>query len=44
MSREEGMRWSRYLRSREVSQWSAIFHELHPDPLYLPADQWRLVE
>ena len=32
--------WSQYLRIRERDGFVAIFHELHPDPLYCSSEQW----
>ncbi len=32
--------WSKYLRVKEKEGIVAIFHELHPDPLYFEVDQW----
>lgn len=32
--------WSQYLRTRERGGIVAIFHELHPDPVYCSSDQW----
>lgn len=32
--------WSRYLRTREKDGVVAIFHELHPDPVYCDIKQW----
>lgn len=33
--------WSRYLRVRRKSGLVALFHEFHPDPLYLHEGQWE---
>jgi len=35
------LQWSRYLRVRRKGDQMALFHDLHPDPLYLPEDRWR---
>lgn len=32
--------WSRYLRTREKDGIVAIFHELHPDPVYCSKERW----
>lgn len=32
--------WSKYLRARERGGVTAIFHELHPDPVYCSTKQW----
>lgn len=32
--------WSKYLRIRERNGVVAIFHELHPDPVYCDTKQW----
>lgn len=34
-------RFSRYLRARQAGQWTAIFHELHPQPWHVPSDIWQ---
>jgi uncharacterized protein len=33
--------FSRYLRSRAKGSWTAIFHELHPEPWHIPASLWQ---
>ena len=33
--------WSQYLRVRERDGVIAIFHELHPDPIYCLSEQWK---
>ncbi|MEK7212547.1 MAG: radical SAM protein, partial [Patescibacteria group bacterium] len=33
--------FSRYLRVRESKDSVAVFHELHPQPLYLNREEWR---
>ncbi len=33
--------WSQYLRTRERCGVVAIFHELHPDPVYCSSEQWK---
>lgn len=33
-------RWSSFLRTRERGDWTVVFHELHPDPVYLPTVTW----
>ncbi|MFZ3073913.1 MAG: radical SAM protein [Minisyncoccales bacterium] len=33
--------WSQYLRTKERNGIIAIFHELHPDPIYCPSTQWE---
>ncbi len=35
--------FSRYLRTRERGEWTAVFHELHPEPWYVPTVIWRTV-
>ncbi len=35
--------WSQYLRTRERSGIVAIFHELHPNPVYCSSEQWAKV-
>lgn len=35
--------WSQYLRIRERSGIVAIFHELHPDPVYCSFEQWKML-
>lgn len=35
--------FSRYLHSLERSGWVAVFHELHPDPLYFSEENWRKI-
>lgn len=37
------MRYSSYLRCRERGELTVVFHELHPDPVYLKTDQWRSI-
>jgi sulfatase maturation enzyme AslB (radical SAM superfamily) len=37
------VRYSSYLRCRERGELTAIFHQLHPDPVYLKTDQWRSI-
>jgi sulfatase maturation enzyme AslB (radical SAM superfamily) len=32
--------FSKYLRTRERDGMVAVFHELHPDPVYITADDW----
>jgi len=32
--------WSQYLRTRERNGVMAVFHELHPDPVYCHSEQW----
>ncbi|MBP9762559.1 radical SAM protein [Patescibacteria group bacterium] len=34
------MEWSRYTCTRVREGWVAVFHELHPVPLYIRADHW----
>ena len=36
--------WSRYLHTRERDGVIAVFHELHPDPLYYSLEQWQMVK
>lgn len=38
------MRYSRYLRWRQRAGWAVVFHELHPDPVYLSLPGWLQVE
>jgi len=33
--------WSRYLRTKEREGVVAIFHELHPDPIYCSLEKWN---
>ena len=33
--------WSQYLRTRERDRVVAIFHELHPDPVFCSVSQWE---
>lgn len=33
--------WSRYLRIRKRDGVVAVFHELHPDPVYCSEEQWK---
>lgn len=33
--------WSQYLRTKEKDGIVAVFHELHPDPLFCSSEQWR---
>lgn len=33
--------WSQYLRTRGRYGVVAVFHELHPDPIYCPSGQWK---
>jgi len=33
--------WSQYLRIRERNNVVAVFHELHPDPVYCSSEQWK---
>lgn len=33
--------WSRYLRTRKRNGITAVFHELHPDPVYCSSEQWE---
>jgi radical SAM protein with 4Fe4S-binding SPASM domain len=33
--------WSQYLCKRERNGIVAIFHELHPDPIYCSSEQWK---
>jgi hypothetical protein len=40
-SRTGTPRFSRYLRTRQQGAWTAVFHELHPDPWYVPASVWQ---
>ena len=35
--------WSRYMRIRERDGIVAIFHELHPDPVFCSSEQWKKV-
>lgn len=35
--------WSQYLRIRERDGIVAIFHELHPNPVYCSSEQWKKV-
>ena len=35
--------WSRYLRTRERDGVVALFHELHPDPIYCSTTQWKKI-
>lgn len=32
--------WSQYLRTKEKDGIVAVFHELHPDPLFCSSEQW----
>jgi hypothetical protein len=34
-------RFSRYLRTRERGKWTVAFHELHPQPWYVPTAVWQ---
>ncbi len=34
-------RFSRYLRTRESGPWTALFHELHPEPWHVPTSTWQ---
>lgn len=33
--------WSQYLRTKERDGIVAVFHELHPEPVYCPNEQWK---
>ena len=33
--------WSRYLRTRERDGIVALFHELHPDPIFCSSERWK---
>jgi hypothetical protein len=33
--------WSQYLRVRKKGGVVAIFHELHPDPIYCSSERWK---
>ncbi|MEK7592998.1 MAG: radical SAM protein [Patescibacteria group bacterium] len=33
--------WSQYLLTREMCGVVAVFHELHPDPIYCSSEQWK---
>lgn len=33
--------WSQYLRTKERNGVVAVFHELHPDPVYCSLEQWK---
>lgn len=33
--------WSQYMRIKEKDGVVAIFHELHPDPIYYSSEQWK---
>lgn len=35
--------WSKYLRVKKKGDVVAIFHELHPDPIYLPLKKWEML-
>lgn len=35
------MRLSRYLRTRARDGWTAVFHELSPDPVFVPTREWE---
>lgn len=35
--------WSLYLRTRNRDKVVAIFHELHPDPIYCSSGQWNKI-
>ncbi len=35
--------WSQYLRTREKNGIVAIFHELHPDPIFCSTKQWNKI-
>jgi uncharacterized protein len=35
--------FSRYLRTRHKGSWTAVFHELHPEPWHLPANTWQQI-
>ena len=35
--------WSQYMRIRERDGIVAIFHELHPDPVFCSSEQWKKV-
>ncbi len=41
---EGTVEFSRYLRTRERGAWTAVFHELHPEPWYAPTATWRAVQ
>jgi uncharacterized protein len=34
-------RFSRYLRTRQRGPWTVVFHELHPQPWYVPTSLWQ---
>jgi len=38
------VQFSRYLRTRERGEWTAVFHELYPEPWYVPTATWRSVQ
>jgi sulfatase maturation enzyme AslB (radical SAM superfamily) len=40
-SRTGALQFSRYLRTRDKGSWTAIFHELHPEPWHIPASIWQ---
>lgn len=43
-SRGEVLSWSNLLRTRERDGTTAVFHELHPDPVYMPTVTWDDVQ
>jgi hypothetical protein len=43
-SRAGSHQFSRYLRTRDKGPWTTIFHELHPEPWYIPTSTWRQLQ
>ena len=37
-------RFSRYLRTRQKGHWTAVFHELHPQPWHIPSSLWQQLQ
>jgi len=36
--------WSKYLRTKKKNEVVAVFHELHPDPIYCSREQWEEIK
>lgn len=41
---QEIAQFSRYLRTREREAWTVIFHELHPEPWFVPTSTWHALQ
>ncbi len=41
---ETSMTFSGYLRTREHGEWTVVFHELRPEPWYVPTATWHLLQ